>query len=210
MVDDILLASRVDSPELQIATERVDVAELAAEVIAARRAHADERLTLELVAPPSLPAVAADRDKLRQVLTNLVANAVKYSPAGGRVAVELSARRPASRHRRSRRGPRHRDGGAESDLREVLPRRREHEPRRQRQRPRPLHLPRARPSDGRDDLGRLAARRGLDRSSSGCRSPTPTTEHLPSGAERLVAGRRVDTGFRRNRTRGAARGVTSA
>ena len=35
--------------------------------------------------------MAADPDKLRQVLTNLVANAVKYSPAGGRIEVELEA-----------------------------------------------------------------------------------------------------------------------
>jgi signal transduction histidine kinase len=91
MVDDILLASTVDSPELKIATEHVDVAELAAEVIAAVRAHASERLTLELVAPPALPPVAADRDKLRQVLTNLVANAVKYSPAAGRIEVDMKA-----------------------------------------------------------------------------------------------------------------------
>jgi two-component system phosphate regulon sensor histidine kinase PhoR len=91
MVNDILLASRVDSPELPVATEDVDAAEVASEVIAAARAHANERLTLGLVAPPSLPAVAADRDKLRQVLTNLVANAIKYSPAGGRVEVEITS-----------------------------------------------------------------------------------------------------------------------
>jgi len=91
MVGDILLASRVDSPELEIATENVDAAEVAAEVIAAIRAHAGEGLTVELVAPPALPPVAADRDKLRQVLTNLVANAVKYSPAGGRIEIETAA-----------------------------------------------------------------------------------------------------------------------
>jgi PAS domain S-box-containing protein len=91
MVEDILLASRLDSPELQLTMEHVDVAELAAEVIAAARVHAGEGLTLELVSPPSLPPGAADRDKLRQVLVNLVANAVKYSPAGGRIVVEVSA-----------------------------------------------------------------------------------------------------------------------
>jgi signal transduction histidine kinase len=90
MVDEILFASRVDSPELQIATEQVDVAKLAADVIGAARAHAPERLTIELVAPRS-PLVAADPDKLRQVLANLVANAVKYSPAAGRIEVELEA-----------------------------------------------------------------------------------------------------------------------
>jgi signal transduction histidine kinase len=72
--------------------EHVDVAEVAAEVIAGARMQAREGLALELASPPpSLPPVAADRDKLRQVLVNLVANAVKYSPAGGRIAVDVSA-----------------------------------------------------------------------------------------------------------------------
>ncbi len=88
MVEDILLASRLESPELELATEHVDVGELAAEAIAGVRVQADERLALELNVTPSLSPVAADRDKLRQVLVNLVANAVKYSPAGGRIEVE--------------------------------------------------------------------------------------------------------------------------
>jgi histidine kinase len=92
MVNDILLASRVDSRELELSTERVDVSTLAAEVLAAVRALAAESLTLELVAPGSLPPVFCDGDKLRQVLTNLIANAVKYSPAGGRIQVELKPR----------------------------------------------------------------------------------------------------------------------
>jgi two-component system phosphate regulon sensor histidine kinase PhoR len=90
MVNDILLANRVDSRELEMMTERVDISALAAEVLAAVRALAAEGLTLELVAPHSLPPVFCDRDRLRQVLTNLVANAAKYSPAGGRIQVELT------------------------------------------------------------------------------------------------------------------------
>jgi PAS domain S-box-containing protein len=91
MIEDILLASRVDSPELGITTERVDVEPLVAEVVATMRAHAGEGVSLELHAPSTVPAVAADRDKLRQVLTNLVANALKYSPGGGRIDVEISS-----------------------------------------------------------------------------------------------------------------------
>ena len=92
MVSNILLASRVDSTDLEIASDRVDVVALAADVLAAVRALAGDRLTLELVAPPDLPPVAGDREKLRQVVTNLVANAAKYSPAGGRIELQLNPR----------------------------------------------------------------------------------------------------------------------
>lgn len=92
MVNNILLASRVDSTDLEIASERVDLVELVADVLAAARAVAGEQLTLELLAPPDLAPMAGDHEKLRQVVTNLVANAVKYSPAGGRIEVELTPR----------------------------------------------------------------------------------------------------------------------
>lgn len=91
MVNDILLANTVGSRELKMAIERVDIRSLVAEVLAALRTLATQGITLELVAQPSLPPVLCDGDRLRQVLTNLVANAVKYSPAGGRVQVELKA-----------------------------------------------------------------------------------------------------------------------
>ena len=68
-----------------------------------------KRVTLELVAPPSLPGVAADRDKLRQVLTNLVANAVKYSPRRRSNRGRDEGSRRTARHRRSRPGTRDRD-----------------------------------------------------------------------------------------------------
>jgi PAS domain S-box-containing protein len=90
MVEDILLASRLESPELELATEQVDVGELAADAIAAARMQAGDQLTFELDVPASLPPVPADRDKLRQVLVNLVGNAAKYSPAGGRIEVAVT------------------------------------------------------------------------------------------------------------------------
>jgi PAS domain S-box-containing protein len=92
VVNDILLASQVDSGRLALAREQVDIADVARRVVQAARIHAPEELSLELVAPPTLPAIAADRDKVRQVLANLVGNAIKYSPGAGRIEVRLEPR----------------------------------------------------------------------------------------------------------------------
>jgi PAS domain S-box-containing protein len=90
IVNDILWASRLDSGQMGIDIESCDGAKLAHQVIHALRAHAPADVELALEAPDTLPPVAADPDKLRQVLTNLVDNAVKYSPDGGTVRVSLS------------------------------------------------------------------------------------------------------------------------
>ena len=90
IVNDILWASRLDSGQMSIAIESCDAASLAAGVVDAVRAHAPSSVVLSVEAADALPPVAADPDKLRQVLTNLVDNAVKYSPDGGAVRISLS------------------------------------------------------------------------------------------------------------------------
>jgi PAS domain S-box-containing protein len=89
IIDDILWASRLDSGRLTVSIERCDATELAAAVVRAAEAHAPERLRIRLVAPGDLPPIAADGDKVRQVLANLLDNAIKYSPDGGSVEVHL-------------------------------------------------------------------------------------------------------------------------
>jgi PAS domain S-box-containing protein len=89
IVNDLLLASHLDSGRLQLAIETVDPKAITASVVDAARIHLPEGITLDLAAPKRLPAVRADEQQLRQVLVNLVENAVKYSPDGGPVNVRL-------------------------------------------------------------------------------------------------------------------------
>ena len=89
IVNDILLASRLDSGVANVSIGRADAAEIARGVLAAAETHAPEETELMFSASEPIPAVAADADGLRQVLVNLVENAVKYSPDGGPVEVAL-------------------------------------------------------------------------------------------------------------------------
>ena len=88
-VNDILWASRLDSDSLRISIESCDARELAHAVVEAARVHLPEGIELSLGVARGVPPVAGDPDKVRQVLANLVDNAVKYSPDGGRVRVDV-------------------------------------------------------------------------------------------------------------------------
>ncbi len=89
IVNDILWASRLESGRMSVAIESCDARLLANEVAEVLRARAPENVELVVSAARGLPRVAADPDKLRQVLTNLLDNAIKYSPDGGRVELDL-------------------------------------------------------------------------------------------------------------------------
>ena len=92
IVNEILLANQLDAGRLDLEIEPFDPAELVVRVVEATRAYAPPSVTLDFSAPEGLPRVSADLDKARQVLVNLVENAIKYSPEGGRVEVEAEDR----------------------------------------------------------------------------------------------------------------------
>ncbi|MDQ5821757.1 MAG: cell wall metabolism sensor histidine kinase WalK [Actinomycetota bacterium] len=90
IVNDLLLASHLDSGRLPVTTERCDGCALAEQVVDAARTHATDGVVVELDAPDGLPQVEADPGQLQQVLTNLVDNAMKYSPEGGTITLQLA------------------------------------------------------------------------------------------------------------------------
>ena len=62
---------------------------IARSVVDAARQRLPEGIELELVSLNGLRPIAADRDKLRQILVNLMENAIKYSPDGGHIEVRI-------------------------------------------------------------------------------------------------------------------------
>ena len=96
IVDDMLNVSRIQSGRLalDLAHLRLDV--VVDEVLAGIQPDSDaHEFSVEI--PAGLPMVVADREKLDQVLINLLTNAIKYSPAGGLIAVSA---RHEERHER--------------------------------------------------------------------------------------------------------------
>jgi hypothetical protein len=88
LLDDILWVSRLDSGRARPFITRVAPLPLTADVVDATRTHLPNGLSLELLHDAQPPEVAADPDKLRQVLVNLIENAVKYT-SEGRIEVRL-------------------------------------------------------------------------------------------------------------------------
>jgi PAS domain S-box-containing protein len=94
IVGDILLANQIDAGRLRLKDLEFDVAALVKAVVDQMQAalSGKEGIDLEVKAPESLQRVSGDEDKLRQVLLNLIDNAIKYSPDGGRVAIRIEQR----------------------------------------------------------------------------------------------------------------------
>jgi PAS domain S-box-containing protein len=90
IVDQILLAGQLDADAIEIELDECDPADIASSVIESASVHLPERVSLRLTVN-GRQQIVCDENKLRQVLTNLIDNAIKYSPEGGEVEVRLAA-----------------------------------------------------------------------------------------------------------------------
>lgn len=86
IIDELLEVSRIHAGKLDLKRERFSIAPIAEKVVSNLKAVTN-RHQFTVVIPADVPAVWGDQNKMEQVLTNLVDNAVKYSPDGGRVVV---------------------------------------------------------------------------------------------------------------------------
>lgn len=91
LVDDLRTLADAESGTLALHKETTDVAMLVHDLVNAFSGDADRRqIALRSEAPSDLPAITVDPMRLREVLANLLSNALRYTPAGGTVSIASS------------------------------------------------------------------------------------------------------------------------
>ncbi len=92
LVRDLLQLAQFDAGRAHWKKRPTDLSSLAADVLERFQVQAERRqLTLELKVTKTLPQVSVDRDRIGQVLSNLISNAIKFTPAGGCIQVSVTA-----------------------------------------------------------------------------------------------------------------------
>ncbi|MCC7048504.1 MAG: PAS domain-containing protein [Alphaproteobacteria bacterium] len=93
LINDVLDMAKIEAGRRELHCEWIDLSTVAeSAVMVIRQRAADAGLTLESRIAPSLPAVKADQRAVQQILVNLLANAVKFTPRGGAVTLAIDQR----------------------------------------------------------------------------------------------------------------------
>ncbi|GLO68187.1 MULTISPECIES: cell wall metabolism sensor histidine kinase WalK [Oceanobacillus] len=93
MVNDLLQLSKMDSDELPMHKQREEFTSYLYQVLDRYEMNIPESIHMEKIIPNTKAYVWMDRDKITQVMDNVITNAIKYSPDGGKIRVKLDIRR---------------------------------------------------------------------------------------------------------------------
>jgi PAS domain S-box-containing protein len=90
LISDLLNVSRIESGRhLELLLKPINLPKLIERRVSSQRSYAANH-EITISCDPNLPEITADEDKVDQILTNLISNAVKYSPEGGEIKIEVS------------------------------------------------------------------------------------------------------------------------
>lgn len=96
MVNDILDFSRLESPNIDLRKEYTDVVPLVEQTINSMKVLATEKnITFSIIKEPDLPKIPINPESIERAFKNLISNAIKYSPDGGKIKIRAEiARNP--------------------------------------------------------------------------------------------------------------------
>jgi PAS domain S-box-containing protein len=90
LINDLLDISRIESGRIQMEQEPISLLEIVTQRIEEIRPQADEKsIRLDLTAPESVPTIFGDEARMGQVFTNLIGNAIKFTPNNGEVSIKV-------------------------------------------------------------------------------------------------------------------------
>jgi PAS domain S-box-containing protein len=92
LMDQLLVTAQLDRDSLRVRSEIVDAGELCRSIVDSAELHIPDSIQLTAELAPTPVTVRADPERLRQAIGNLLDNAIKYSPNGGRIALRTIAR----------------------------------------------------------------------------------------------------------------------
>ncbi|GAB4400609.1 MAG: hypothetical protein OHK0052_24200 [Anaerolineales bacterium] len=99
LVTDLADVSRIEAGRLRLEPKALSLPDIIQDVVASAKAQIEQKeLTLHILLADNLPQIWADTTRLAQVLTNLVSNAYKYTPNGGKIWLEASLPPQYPRH----------------------------------------------------------------------------------------------------------------
>ena len=92
LINDLLDISRIESGRIQMEQAPISILDIVTQRIEEIRPQADEKsIQLDMTAPASVPQIFGDEARMGQVFTNLIGNAIKFTPNNGEVSVKVEA-----------------------------------------------------------------------------------------------------------------------
>lgn len=97
LINDLLDISKIEAGKMVLKISEVDIIETIENIVGGLKPFADDRsISLNMTVPLDLPAVYADASRIEQLLTNLVGNAIKFTPEKGTITIHAIQEEKAS------------------------------------------------------------------------------------------------------------------
>lgn len=91
LIEELLDLSKIETGEFKVNLTGLDMSETVNKVLASLQLLAQNKgITIENNLPNNLPLVLADKERIAQVITNLVENAIKFNPPGGKISINAA------------------------------------------------------------------------------------------------------------------------